>query len=193
MARRAAWLVLLTSLAVFASSGASLVVDSARADEPLPVPYKAPEAVYTEPTIDPEPADCPQVPEALVDGEAVDEQYSDELEELRFQRIATARMCEALADRSDLVSQRLWWAVLELAEGRGQRVVTNAKLSQLLEEECSAPCPVTVAAGEGQTSELVSSIDSSGEASRLGLWVLIGVVVAGTLAYGIWRTTMPKS
>jgi len=187
MARRAAWLVLLISLAVFVSSGVSLVADSASADEPTPVSYKAPESVYSEPAADPKPGDCPQAPEVLVDGESAEEQYSDEIKELRFQRIATARMCEALADRSDVITKRLWWAVVELAEGRGQRSITNAKLTQLVEAICPDPCPVAVT-DEGGTAELVASVDAAGESSSVALYLIAGLAVSLFIGVVLVRT-----
>jgi hypothetical protein len=188
VARLAAWLVLLLAFGVFAFSGAGLLAESSWADEPPAAPYKVPEAVYTEPVVDPEPADCPEAPGVLEDGESVEEQYSVEAHELRFQRIATARMCEALADRSDVVSERLWWAVVELAEGRGQRAITNAKLTELLGEGCADPCPVTFVSDDGQTAELAAAIDASGEGNMTALYLIAGLVVALFVGNALMRT-----
>lgn len=199
----ARWLapVCIASLAFFLASAAF-----ARADEPAK--YTPPESTYTEPSVDPEPAECPVVPEELSSAE---EEYSDELVEMRWQRIAMAHFCEAVADRLDEVSRRLWWAVVEAAEGRGQRQLTNEKLTSVAESlytlvnsSCSNPCsvywegqskPVTIdqegalEAGEGQTAELVSSIDSGAEASKIALYILIGLVVGLPIAAALWRTT----
>lgn len=150
------------------------------ADEPKP--YVPPESVYTEPVVEPELASCPEEPEDL---SAEAEEYSDQLIELRSGRIDAIRICRALAQREDLVARRLWWAVVEAAEGRGQRTVANERLATLLAEGCEGPCPVTVAAAEGETAELVSSIDAGAEATRIALYLIAGLGVGAVLFVGI--------
>lgn len=133
--------------------------------------------------------ECPDVPEALEDSSAVE--YSEELKELRDQRIAEAKTCQALADRLDVANVRQAWLVLEDREGRDQRALTNLKLQELLEASCLEPCSVKIASdssGEAGNAELVDSVDAGAEGSQAALYLLIGLVVGLPIVGGIWIT-----
>jgi hypothetical protein len=133
--------------------------------------------------------ECPEVPEAFEDSAEVE--YSQELKELRDQRIETAKLCQAVSDRLDVANVRQAWLVLEAAAGREQRSLTNSQLAEMVESSCGVPCPVQVASdepGEATGGELVSSVDAGAEASQVALYILIGLLVALPVGALIWRT-----
>jgi hypothetical protein len=173
---------LLSRSAVAAVALLILVVPGAAVADP-PTPYEPPEAVHLAPEDLPAPASCPAAPEQLEEHpESVEQQYSDELVELRWVRIAQAHFCEAVADRQDLARKRLNWLLLEASEANGQRQLSNEKLTALV-EAAGEPSPVEFA----NADQVVSAIDSSGEAQKAGLWSLFGVFLVGLLAYPVYK------
>jgi hypothetical protein len=160
-------------------------VDIASAD---PVPYEPPKDKIEQPVLDPEPRECPAEPDPL---NTPEEEYSEEVQELRQLRILNARTCRAIADRQDVISERAWWLVVEAAEGRAQRVLTNERLTQLLDGQCEEPCPVVITGnpgGEVDAIETVSAIDATGEALKSALYVVAGLLAGMILALMLWQT-----
>lgn len=167
----------------------------------------------TEP-VTPAPSECPAVPVFGGPYEGEEEAAG----ELQLLRIESAESCKALTDRLDEVVEREWWVVsqllgqqalaqedreyserTELAESEGNellRELNNQFIPGPLKTELAGvdeehPLFVT-SSEEGSaiegTAELVSSIDASGEAQKLALWFIVGVLVASGLGYGIYRT-----
>jgi hypothetical protein len=167
----------------------------AKADGP---PYSPPLDLAVEPLSPENQANCP----------------SDELEpfegedaaagEIRLLRAEAIQSCAAVTDRLDRLRERLWWTVAESLAASQQRHITNEKLTSLLDQDCSNPCsvyiegqakPVEIEAGgslpvdDGGSSEaIVSAVDASGEAGKVALWFIAGLLVAGVVAYIMIRT-----
>lgn len=64
----------------------------------------------------------------------------------------------------------------------------NAKATPLYTESTGVVSIEDSASAE-YSGELVSAVDASGEASKAGLYMLIGVVVASFVAYALWKTS----
>jgi hypothetical protein len=174
---------------------ALLVAPGAAAADP--VPFKAPEDQVTEPPPATPPASCSPAPEALADPGPEDPPVDPVVAEIRRLRIESVEGCRAASDRADEVRGRLWWVVAELVEANAAAIAANGKLQQLVEApDCGDPCrvhitdetvPTEEASSTVYSDEIVSAIDSSGEASKAGLWFLAGLAVMAILGYPIYQ------
>jgi hypothetical protein len=154
-----------------------------------PVTYAPPAEAPLEPAAPEGQPSCPAPELEPFEGEDV------AAGEVRLLRGELAEACAALSARLDRLRERSFWSVAEAALDRGRDEAAQASLDQanerladLAESPCDKPCPVEVegsapvevqdAAGQQYSDELVSAVDASGEASKGGLYMLIGVVVA---------------
>ena len=173
--------------------GGGVFVAQAVADEP---PYTPPAEIASEPPAPEGQPSCPDLELEPFEGEDA------AAGEVRLLRGESAEACAAISDRLDRLRERTWWVVLEAVKAAQQREAANDRLEQLLEAEeaptCPAPCPVTIdgedpievqnAAAQQYNDELVSAVDASGEASKIGLWFVAGLIVAGLIGALIARS-----
>lgn len=159
---------------------------SALADEPAPE-YSPPSSIASEPKL-PELAGCPAGELEPYEGE------DDAAGETRRLRGELAETCSAITDRIEVLRERLWWVVAEQLDAKAQRVVTNEKLSALVDALDGSPAlPVVDATAAESTDGVVSAVDASGTVTKEALWFLAGLGVALLAGYAIYRQVFPRA
>ncbi len=171
---------------------------SARAAEPSYVP---PEPGVSEPALSEALPSCPTAP-AVYEGEDAT------VAELRSLRREAVQSCEAQVARQEQFLHRLWWVVAEAVSAHAQRVVTNEKLTAVVEAlkplgaslpvevqgvSSSSPLPVHETEQSAVTVPLIQSATNSDELLGIGLWTIAGLMVGLFIGYVIYRQVMPRA
>jgi hypothetical protein len=162
----------------------------------LAEPYAPPEGAVTDPALPESFPECPSPPGGY-EGE------DGTVAELRALRVEATATCRALGGRLDLLRERVFWTLIELvgvrSAGEGESAGEKAIVARLQETlavqlagvDAENPLPVKGAGGEAST-ETVVALEEINESLRHSLWYIAGAVVAGILAYAIYRMGLIK-
>jgi len=194
------WLSLLAvSLSFFAAAGTARA-EGEEEEPPPPLAYSPPSGVV-EPSFPEGQPSCPSLEVPPYEG------TDDSAQQIRALRVESAESCAAVVGRLDRVRERAFWSASELFAlrrgGSSDGEFMSAQLAEVLQdlevtnqtliEKGVFVKGLSGGGGGEELAEVVEAVDAGAEASKLALWVLVGVCLAQGIGMAIWRTGALRS